>query len=384
MIQHAKTLENKTIVLGITGSVAAVEDVKLAHALRRRGAEVQAVMSEAACGIIHPDAVTYATGRETILRCSGLVEHVTYCGIDGRADLLLIAPCTANTLCKIAAGIDDTSVTTFATTALGRKMPVVIVPAMHECMYEHPAVTKALETLRSWGISIVDPIIEEEKAKIAGTSDILLAVERELLGKPLAGKHVLITSGPCQERIDDVRILTTRSSGLMGRECAFQAYRLGADVTVVHNNSISQVTNITIESAAEMRDAVHRSFAAGPVDYYISAAAISDFAPVPVEGKIPSGLPQMLELKTQPKLLSEVMEKYGAGTCVIAFKLGEDAEEAVGPMISSGIHAVLTNESSAMGGPEGVYVVHTKEGPQAVTLIGTKEEVAIRIWDALL
>lgn len=384
MIQQAQTLKNKTIVLGITGSVAAVEDVKLAHALRRRGAVVQGVMSEAACGIIHPDAITYATGRETILRCSGLVEHVTYCGIGGEADLLLIAPCTANTLCKIAAGIDDTSVTTFATTALGRKMPVVIVPAMHECMYEHPAVEQALEKLRSWGISVVDPVLEEEKAKIASTDDIVLAVERELLGKPLAGKRVLITSGPCQERVDDVRILTTRSSGLMGRECARQAYRLGAEVTVVHNNFLSQVTNISSETAAEMRDAVHQSFAAGPVDYYISAAAISDFAPVPFDGKIPSGSPQTLDLDLQPKLLSEVLEKYGAGTHIIAFKLGEDAEEAVVSMLASGIHTVITNKPDTMGAPEGTYVVHTTTDPQAVTITGTKEEVAIRIWDALL
>jgi phosphopantothenoylcysteine decarboxylase/phosphopantothenate--cysteine ligase len=341
-------------------------------------------MSEAACGIIHPDAITYATGRETILRCSGLVEHVTYCGIGGEADLLLIAPCTANTLCKIAAGIDDTSVTTFVTTAIGRKMPVVLVPAMHECMYEHPAVIQALETLRSWGISIVDPIIEEEKAKIAGTGDIVLAVERELLGKPLAGKRVLITSGPCQERVDDVRILTTRSSGLMGRECARQAYRLGANVTVIHNSSLPQVTNIIIESAAEMREAVHRVFATESVDYYISAAAISDFAPVPVDGKIPSGAPQLLELKPQPKLLSEVTEKYGERTSMVAFKLGENAEDAVGPMLSSGIRAVITNKFDTMGAPEGVYVMHTSAGSQAVTMNGTKEEVAIRIWDGLL
>jgi len=230
----------------------------------------------------------------------------------------------------------------------------------------------------------VDPIIEEEKAKIAGTNDIVLTVERELLGKPLAGKRVLITSGPCQERVDDVRILTTRSSGLMGRECARQAYRLGAEVTVVHNNHLSQATNITIESATEMREAVHRSFAAGLVDYYISAAAISDFAPVPVDGKIPSGAPQILELEPQPKLLSEVTEKYGDRTCVVAFKLGEDAEDAVGPMLSSGICAVITNKPDTMGAPEGSYVVHTTTGPQALTINGTKEEVAIRIWEALL
>ena len=230
----------------------------------------------------------------------------------------------------------------------------------------------------------MDPVLEEEKAKIASTDNIVLAVERELLGKPLAGKRVLITSGPCQERVDDVRILTTRSSGLMGRECARQAYRLGAEVTVVHNSYLSQVANIPVESAEEMRDAVHQRFAAGPVDYYISAAAISDFAPVPFDGKIPSGAPLTLELNSQPKLLGEVLEKYGAGTHVVAFKLGEDAEEAVVSMLASGICAVITNKPDTMGAPQGVYVVHTTAGSQAVTINGTKEEVAIRIWETLL
>ena len=135
-----QTLAGKEIVIGVTGSIAAVETVKLIHALRRKGAGVQPVMSAAAQGIIHPDALTYASGRQTITRLSGLVEHVTYCGDGGSASLLLIAPCTANTLGKIACGIDDTPVTTFATTALGSGMPVLVVPAMHHSMYRHPAV----------------------------------------------------------------------------------------------------------------------------------------------------------------------------------------------------------------------------------------------------
>ena len=143
------TLLGKQIVLGITGSIAAVDGVRLCHALRRCGADVQGVMTEAACGILHPDAITYATGHETITRCGGMVEHVTYCGDGGSADLLLIAPATANTICKIAHGIDDTPVTTFATTAIGRGMPVVLVPAMHESMYRHPGVRACLETLRT-------------------------------------------------------------------------------------------------------------------------------------------------------------------------------------------------------------------------------------------
>ena len=145
---HVRTLAGKQIVIAVTGSIAAVDVVKLIHALRRRGAVVQGVMSGAAAGIISPEAVTYASGKPVITRISGMVEHVAYCGDGGSADLLVIAPCTANTIGKIACGIDDTPVTTFATTAIGSGIPVLVVPAMHDSMYRHPAVCANLERLR--------------------------------------------------------------------------------------------------------------------------------------------------------------------------------------------------------------------------------------------
>ncbi|MDD4300685.1 MAG: flavoprotein, partial [Methanomicrobium sp.] len=162
-----QTLEGKTVILAVTGSIAAVEDIKLARALRRKGAAVRSVMSSAACGIIHPDALTYACDYPAITKISGMIEHVKFCGIGGSADVLLIAPATANTICKIAAGIDDTPVTTFATTAIGRNMPVVIAPAMHESMYCHPAVIESINKLKSRGIVFVSPFISENKAKFA-------------------------------------------------------------------------------------------------------------------------------------------------------------------------------------------------------------------------
>ena len=137
-----KTLSGKTIVLGVTGSIAAVETVKLARELIRYGANVYAVMSDAACRIIHKDALHYATGNPVIANLTGRVEHVEFFGSKGIADLFLIAPATANTVSKIAAGIDDTPVTTFATTAIGEGKKVMLVPAMHESMYRHPQVLK--------------------------------------------------------------------------------------------------------------------------------------------------------------------------------------------------------------------------------------------------
>jgi phosphopantothenoylcysteine decarboxylase/phosphopantothenate--cysteine ligase len=371
-------LSGKVVVLGVTGSIAAVEVVHLARALRRRGATVQAVMSAAACGIVTPDAVGYATGREVITRCTGLVEHVRYCGEGGEGDLLLIAPCTANTLGKIAHGIDDTPVTTFATTAIGRNMPVLIAPAMHESMYRHPQVTANLERLRSWGVTVIPPRREEERAKIADPETIVLYAERAAGGMLLAGKRVLILSGPCAEPVDDVRILTTRSSGQMGRELALQAFRLGAEVTVVHAGEFPAVRNVAASSAAEMRDTVHRLFRQETFDYYLSPAAISDYAPVRTTGKIPSGESPVIRLEPLPKILEEVVDRYQPVT--VAFKLGGSQDEARA-MLARGIRMVVCDTPEAMGAPGGSFVLLTAKGSERVE--GSKEEVAGRIWSAL-
>ena len=376
-----QTLAGKQIVVAVTGSIAAVEVVKLIHALRRRGAIVQPVMSAAATGIIHPDALTYASGRETIQRLSGMVEHVQYCGDEGCADLLLIAPCTANTISKIATGIDDTTVTTFATTAIGSRKPVLIVPAMHHSMYRHPAIGENIARMKLWGVEFVGPRIEEGKAKIADTEDIVLRCERTVLQKPLEGQRILITSGPCREPVDDIRVLTTRSSGLMGRALALQAYRLGAEVTVVHRDMFPCVNNVYVETADEMRTAVNNLFASDGADIYISAAAISDLAPLKIKGRIPSGKQIQLELKPLPKLLDEVVKKYTPRT--VAFKLGRDQEKIADTMISGGgIDMVLINAPETMGSECGEYVIVTRREKFAVN--GTKEEIAAAIWEKLL
>jgi phosphopantothenoylcysteine decarboxylase/phosphopantothenate--cysteine ligase len=375
-----QTLAGKQVVVAVTGSIAAVEVVRLVHSLRRCGAVVQTVMSEAATGIISPDSLTYASGRPAITRISGMVEHVTYCGDGGSADLLLIAPCTANTIGKIACGIDDTPVTTFATTALGSGTPVLIVPAMHHSMYRHPAVRGNLECLRAWGVGIIDPRIEEGKAKIADIETIVLWCERMVLGQILKGKRVLITSGPCREPVDDVRILTTRSTGLMGRALALEAFRLGADVTVVHRDTFPCVTNVPAESAADMRDAVHNVFSKGSgVDIYISAAAISDFAPERIRGKIPSGKQTHLDLEPLPKLLDEIIRQWAPLT--VAFKLGDAPLAKARKMLMNGVTIVLMNSPETMGSTTGEYTLLSAKGK--IILDGSKDAVAHAFWKTL-
>ncbi len=372
------TLLGKTILIGVTGSIAAVETVRLIHALRRKGAQVQPVMSQAACNIIHPDALTYASGREAIVRITGNVEHVTYCGDEGRADLFLIAPCTANTISKIACGIDDTTVTTCATTALGRKMPFIVVPAMHHAMFRHDIVMKNLAILKESGIEIVGPRIEEGKAKIADINEIVLWCERLLSGRPLAGKRILITSGRCEEPVDDIRILTTRSSGKMGRELAYEAFRRGADVTIIHQDTIPVGRNIPVTSAASMGDAIRSVLDDHTPDIYISAAAISDFAPERITGKIPSGKPVSLYLHPLPKLLDLAL---GVIPVTIAFKLGPAAHHEAQELLQKGVTMVLANTPDNLGSETARYTMIDVYGEEHIS--GNKQEIASRIFDRI-
>jgi len=302
------SLEGKIIIVGITGSIAAVETVKLIHELKRKGATIHCVMTDAACEIIHPNALQYATQKRVITQLTGSVEHVTFLGKGGSADLLLIAPCTANTIGKLAHGIDDTPVTTCAITALGSGKPVVIVPAMHESMYSQPFIAQNLDRLKEL-VHIVSPRFEEDKAKLAELDEIVLVVERLVSEHDLRQKRVLITSGATMESLDPVRIMTTRSSGRTGRELAYEAFRRGASVTIVHNGNARLVNQVHVESANDMIRAVLSELEKG-YDIFINAAAISDYTVDKHSEKIKSGHELYLALKNVPKLTDIVRAKY--------------------------------------------------------------------------
>src|SRR6056297_3201965 len=295
-------LTGVNVVLGVSGSIAAVKTVEVAHELRRQGAAVRAVMTDSATGIVHPWSVEFATEHDVVTDLTGRVEHVELCGVDGWGDVLLLAPATANTVGKLAAAIDDTPVTTTATTALGADVPVVVAPAMHEPMYDHPGVLASLERIESWGIDLVDPRIEEGKAKIATEEAICTAVARATGETPLAGEHVVVTAGATAEAIDPVRVLTNRSSGRMGRAVARACYVRGADVTLVHGpigpHSVEQPANAhdgpipyaavkSVETTDEMIEATRS--ACGTASALVSAAALADYTTDERNEKIRSG-----------------------------------------------------------------------------------------------
>jgi phosphopantothenoylcysteine decarboxylase/phosphopantothenate--cysteine ligase len=349
-------LEGVNVALGVTGSIAAVKTVELAHELRRQGASVRAVTTESAKGIVHPWALEFATADDVVTEITGRVEHVELCGRDGWADVLLIAPATANTVGKIAAAIDDTPVTTCATTALGAGVPVVVAPAMHEPMYDHPGVLEALDVLGEWGVSFVDPRVEEGKAKIADEPAIVVETARAAGSSSLAGERVVVTSGATSERIDPVRVITNRASGRTGRAVARACYARGADVVLVHDGPDVPYANVErVESAAEMLEGVRRH--ADGADALVSAAAISDYTVEASDGKIRSGQDLTLELEPTPKLIDTVREEH-PDLPVVGFKVetsGEDdamVTKARETLERADLAFVVANDASVIGEAE--------------------------------
>lgn len=379
-----KTLEGKTVVLGVCGSIAAVRCVDIAHALRRKGARVIPVMTEAAQRIVHPYALQYACGNDVITAITGDVEHVRWCGIEGEADVLLIAPATSNTISKIAHGIDDTPVSTFATTALAH-MPVLIAPAMHESMYAHPFLRENLEALRRVGVVIVGPRVEGGRAKIASTEHIVLEVERACGSGELSGMRAIVTAGATAEPWDAVRVLTSRASGRTGREIALELYRRGAEVVLVHAGEMycPAVEQRDVLTSRDMLDVCIEECGKG-CDIFVASAAVSDYSPVGVEGKVPSGVNDMcMRLEPAPKVLRAV-GRIAPDALLVGFKaeVGVDdvqlEQRARELMEKNGLAVVVANDiaKGGMGTPDNRVLI-VSENMRVVE--GQKDEIAYEI-----
>jgi phosphopantothenoylcysteine decarboxylase/phosphopantothenate--cysteine ligase len=339
MESEGSELRGKIVVLCVTGSVAAVQCPEIARLLMRHGAEVFAVFSQAAQQIIHPHLMEWATGNPVVTELTGKIEHVALAG-DTRhnADLVLVAPATANTISKIAVAIDDTPVTSTVTTAFGAGIPIMIVPAMHASMYKHPILEENIKKLKTHGVEFVGPRVEEGKAKMATSNEILLAVLRKLGSKQdLAKTKVLVTAGPTIEHIDPVRIVTNRSSGLMGVEVARAAAQRGADVTLIYGRGTTpppeQVRVIRVETTQAMRDAVTAELRRTEYDVVIAAAAVADWTPAqPKQEKISTRKTESLTVRflPTPKIADEV-KAIRPDTFLVLFKAehGVSDEELV-------------------------------------------------------
>jgi len=335
------------VVLCVTGSVAAVEAVKLARELKRHDIHVKCFMSDAACEIIHPHAMEFATGEEVVLGLTGQIEHVKY----ARADLILVAPATANVISKLAYKIADNPISTLLVTAFGYETPIVFVPSMHHSMYH--AVKENISKLKEEGITFIKPKVEENKAKFPDMNDIVLNVLRETSAGDLRGKKVLISTGATYEKVDEFRGITNLSSGKTGVELAREAFIRGAKVTLICGRMSVGVPRIfdviEVESVADMQEAIRKHVPT--CDVFISAAAVSDFRPVRDEGitKISSSEDLILKLERAPKIIKEV-KKLNPEIFLVGFKAeyGKSEEDIVSSarerMKESGADLMVAND----------------------------------------
>ena len=389
MCQKSEKLRKKTIVLGVTGSIAATECVKLARELIRHGANVVPVMSEWGQKIIHPISMEFATGHTPITEIDGSVQYVDLCGDNGIADMLLIAPATANTISKIAHGITDSTVSIFGVTSLGSKTPVMIVPAMHISLYDQPIIDENLRKLEKLGVEIVRPRIMEHKAKIANIDEIVSSVIRTLGPGDMRKNKVTVIAGSTEEPIDDVRVLTNRSSGRTGIELALDAYQRGADVELWMGGTTVELPSFIktrrFSSSSDLVDMVRKTES----DICIVPAAISDFIPKKTKGKISSSKRTVsVELTRAPKIVEEI-RRSNKKVKLIAFKLESDVSKKV----------LISRAKEGLSGAKPDFIVandlkHVKPDSNKVVIIdqkgktkeigGTKAQIAHEIWSAVL
>ncbi len=331
--RRGKQLEGKKIVLCITGSVAAYRAIDLARLLMRHSADVHAVMTESTASmLLNPEIMKWATGNDVVTKLTGNLEHIILADY-GMSDLIIVYPCTANTLGKVAAGIDDTPVTSILSVALGSKIPIIVAPAMHEAMYENIFVQQNVSKLKEHMV-FIEPKIEGGKAKVADPEHVLNATISVFSNKaPLSGKRVLVTAGSTIEYIDPIRVITNLSSGKMGVAIAQEAQRMGATVTLVYGHgTLSPETGrmVRVNTAEEMYKVVVSELSSKRHDIAVMAAAVADFAPAKrSDKKIDTKLGKMeLSLVATRKIIDEV-KNNSKDTFLVAFKADYCVSESV-------------------------------------------------------
>jgi len=370
------------VLLCVTGSLAAVESVKLARELARRGFRVRCIASDNALEIV---------GRKALSFVSEYIDqpnHVELAGLRGDCDVVLIVPATATSIARIASGMGDTAVSLVALTAIGSGKKVIVAPAMHLGMFQNPAVQENIEKLKKLGVEIVWPRIEEGKAKLASIEEICLYVERAVSSREFSGKKVVVTSGPTYEFIDPIRFISNRSSGRMGLELALEFWRRGAKVVHVTSKpanlrldsfrevKVTSVSDMLRHCLREVRDCC---------DLFVSAAAPSDFLVRKEDRKIKTCKELTLRLEEAPKIIKEVRKVYGGH--VIGFKAetgvsGEELERiAVEKMRDDGLEMVVANDVIERGmGTEDTRVLMVA-GDRREWAEGNKRDVARKIVD---
>ena len=320
---HGVELSGKKIVLCVAGSVAAYKAIELARLLMRHGADVTCVTSNAVTKLIQPEYFKWATGNEVIIKLTGELEHIRLADYN-QSDLVIVYPATANTLGKLANGIDDTPVSTVLTVGFGSKIPILMCLAMHASMYENSAVKKNIKFLKN-KIEFLAPKLTEGKAKSPEPEDVLENVLKKFgFSSILKNKKILITAGPTIEQIDPIRAITNHSSGKTGVSLAAELVSAGAKVTFVYGPGKEKPPKgakiINVLSSKEMHLAIKLELKK-KLDIVIMAAAIADYVPtIQSKNKIKSSKSNMtISLKKAPKIIDQI-KKYQKNVLLVGFK----------------------------------------------------------------
>jgi phosphopantothenoylcysteine decarboxylase/phosphopantothenate--cysteine ligase len=390
-------MEGKTVVLGVTGSIAAYKAAELASQLTQLGAKVEVVMTEAATEFITPLTFRNITGRPVVTKMFELaseysVEHIA---LAEAADVVVVAPATANIIAKMAAGIADDML---CCTVLATKAPVILAPAMHEAMYENPVTQDNLDKLKSLGFTVVGPAYGRLASGAVGmgrlvdVNEILDTIHQVLdRSRDLVGKRIVVTAGGTQEPVDPVRCLTNRSSGKMGYALAEAARDRGAEVVLVSAPSSLPkpigMDVVNVGTAQEMYEAVKKSVT--KADALIMAAAVADYRPKKVSKskiKRERASSLVLELERTPDIIGEVKGKF--------LRVGFAAESedlvanAKGKLGEKGLDLIVANDITAkfsgIGADNNQVVIIDRKGKIEELPLLPKREVADRILDKVV
>ena len=386
-------LAGRRIVLGVSGGVAAYKAAYLARRLVERGADVRAVMTASSREFLGPQTLAAVTGTPPVTDFFGSDDESPHTNLARWADAVVVAPATASTIARLASGLSEDVLTA---TVLAATVPVVIAPAMHTEMWNHPATQRNIDTLLEDGYEVVGPDSgplaggDVGAGRLSEPESIVDALEATLAGD-LTGCTVLVSAGGTREAIDPVRFIGNRSSGKMGSAIATEAARRGARVTLVTTapgSTPPDVTEVPVESAAEMAEAVWTR--AGDADVAVLAAAVADFKPADARGaklRRKDGPPEF-DLEPTPDILSGVVSA-DRRPFVVGFAAETGSlDMAVGKATTKGVDLLVGNdvskEGSGFGSDTNEVVVITPDGEQDRWPLMPKSEVAVRLWDRIV
>ena len=391
-------LGNKTVILGVTGSIAAYKIANLASMLVKKKCDVHVIMTKNATNFINPITFETITGNKCLVETfdRNFQFHVAHVSLAKKADVMLVAPASANVIGKLANGIADDMLTT---TALACKCKIIVSPAMNTNMYNNAIVQDNIKKLEHYGFEIIKPAKgflacrDEGDGKMPSEQVLFEHIEREIAcEKDLKGKKILVTAGPTQEKIDPVRYITNHSTGKMGYEIAKVAMLRGAEVILVSGKTnipkVPFVKTIDVLSAKDMFDAVKNEFE--NVDIVIKSAAVADYRPMQVsDEKIKKKDGDMsINLERTDDILKYIGEnrKPNQFICGFSMETSNMIENSREKLKRKNIDMIVANNLKEDGAGFGVdtnlVTIITKDSETSLELM-SKEKVAFSILDSI-